>query len=294
MTKDEKGGITIMKKKLLLTIILVAALALVITACGGGEQKVEEQEQTTWEKVQAEGVLVAGLDDNYPPMGYRNDNNELVGFDIEMGKELEERLGVTIEWQPTAWDGVIASLKAKKFDVIISGMTITEEREKEVNFAGPYIYAAQALAVKADNEEITAAADLAGKVVGTQNGSTGLKVAEELNEEIGFAEIKGYSDYALAFQDLKIGRLDAIISDNYVIAGYIENMPGEFKFTGELFSEETNGIAVRKEDTELHEAINTALEDMIVDGTMGELAEEWLGGDVTLQLKEQILAERNK
>jgi polar amino acid transport system substrate-binding protein len=280
-----------MKKKLLLTIILVTALALTLTACGG-EKKAAEQ--TTWERVQAEGKLVAGLDDNYPPMGYRNENNELVGFDIEMGAELGKRLGIEIEWQPTAWDGVVASLKAKKFDVIISGMTITEERLQEVDFAGPYIYAAQALAVKADNEDVKAAADLAGKVVGTQNGSTGLKVAEELNTEIGFSEIKGYSDYALAFQDLKIGRLDAIISDNYVIAGYIENMPGEFKFTGELFSEETNGIAVRKEDKDLYEAINGALEEMIVDGTMGQLAEKWLGGDVTLQLKEQILAERNK
>lgn len=280
-----------MKKKLLLTIILVTALALTLTACGG-EKKAAEQ--TTWERVQAEGKLVAGLDDNYPPMGYRNENNELVGFDIEMGAELGKRLGIEIEWQPTAWDGVVASLKAKKFDVIISGMTITEERLQEVDFAGPYIYAAQALAVKADNEDVKAAVDLAGKVVGTQNGSTGLKVAEELNAEIGFKEIKGYSDYALAFQDLKIGRLDAIISDNYVIAGYIENMPGEFKFTGELFSEETNGIAVRKEDKDLYEAINGALEEMIVDGTMGQLAEKWLGGDVTVQLKEQILAERNK
>ncbi len=280
-----------MKKKLLLTIILVTALALTLTACGG-EKKAAEQ--TTWERVQAEGKLVAGLDDNYPPMGYRNENNELVGFDIEMGAELGKRLGIEIEWQPTAWDGVVASLKAKKFDAIISGMTITEERLQEVDFAGPYIYAAQALAVKADNEDVKAAVDLAGKVVGTQNGSTGLKVAEELNAEIGFKEIKGYSDYALAFQDLKIGRLDAIISDNYVIAGYIENMPGEFKFTGELFSEETNGIAVRKEDKDLYEAINGALEEMIVDGTMGQLAEKWLGGDVTVQLKEQILAERNK
>ncbi len=280
-----------MKKKLL-AIILVTVLALTLTACGGGDKKAAEQ--TTWERIQAEGKLVAGLDDNYPPMGYRNEKNELVGFDIEMGAELGKRLGVEIVWQPTAWDGVVASLKAKKFDVIISGMTITDERLKEVDFAGPYIYAALALAVKAGNVDVKEAADLAGKIVGTQNGSTGLKVAEELNAEIGFAEIKGYADYALAFQDLKIGRLDAIIADNYVIAGYIENMAGEFKFTGELFSEETNGIAVRKEDKELYEALDKALEDMIVDGTMGQLAEKWLGGDVTVQLKEQILAERNK
>lgn len=291
MTKDEKGGNIIMKKKLLLTIMLIAVLALVLTACGG-EKNVEEQ--NTWEKVKAAGKLTAGLDDNYPPMGYRNEKNELIGFDIEMGKELGKRLGVEMEWIPTAWDGIVPSLKAKKFDVIISGMTLTEERMKEVDFAGPYIEAAQALVVKNDNQEVVTAADLKGKIVGTQNGSTGLKVAEELNTKIGFAEIKGYSDYALVFQDLKIGRLDAVIADNYVASGYIKNMPGEFKFTGETFTKETNGIAVRKEDKELFEAINTALEEMILDGTLGELAIEWLNEDVTLPLKEKLLAEQNK
>ena len=281
-----------MNKKILAGLILIVALSLVLTACGGTSTPAKEQ--TTWERVQAEGKLVAGLDDNYPPMGYRNENNELIGFDIDMGKELGKRLGVEIVWQPTAWDGVVASLKAKKFDVIISGMTITEERLQEVNFAGPYIHAAQALAVKIDNEDIIKTEDLKGKIIGTQNGSTGLKVAEELNAEIGFAEIKGYSDYALAFQDLKIGRLDAVISDNYVIAGYIQNMPNEFKFTGDLFAEETNGIAVRKEDKELYEALDKALEDMIVDGTLAELSEKWLGGDATARLKEDILAGKNQ
>lgn len=281
-----------MKKKLILTMLLVAVLSLGLTACGG--EKEVAAEPTSWEKIQAEGKIVAGLDDNYPPMGYRDENNELIGFDIDMGAELAKRLGVEIEWQPAAWDGIIPSLKAKKFDVIISGMTLTDERLKEVDFAGPYIYAAQALVLKDGNEEILSPADLEGKVVGTQNGSTGLKVAEELNEEIGFAEIKGYSDFTLVFQDLKIGRLDAVIADNYVAAGYINNMPGEFKLTGDLFSEETNGIAVRKEDKDLYEALDTAIEEMILDGTLGALAEEWLGGDVTEQLKQEILAEKNK
>ena len=279
-----------MNKKTIVTIALVAVLSLVLSACGGGSTPAPEQ--TTWERIQAEGVLVAGLDDNYPPMGFRDENNELVGFDIEMGALLGERLGVEVQWQPTAWDGVVASLQSKKFDVIISGMTITEERAAQVDFAGPYIHAAQALAVQEGNEEIQSLADLEGKIVGTQNGSAGLKVAEELNEEIGFGEIRGYNDYAMAFQDLRIGRLDAIIADNYVISGFISNMPGDFKFTAELFAEEEQGIAVRKEDRDLYEAINTALEEMILDGTLAELSEKWLGGDVTAVLKEDILAKR--
>ena len=281
-------------QKMKIAMIFLVTVSLLLTACGGGAPAPAKQ-QTTWERVQAEKKLVAGLDDNYPPMGYRNEKNELIGFDIEMGAELGKRLGgIEIVWQPTAWDGVIASLQAKKFDVIISGMTITEERAKQVDFAGPYIHAAQAIAVKASNEAIKTNADLAGKIVGTQNGSAGLKVAEELNAKIGFKEIKGYSDYGLAFQDLKIGRIDAIIADNYVIAGFLANMEGEFKFTGELLAEETQGIAVRKEDRDLYEAINKALEDMILDGTMKALSEKWLGGDVTEKLAAEIQAKRSK
>lgn len=281
-----------MNKKIL-TLVLVVLLALTLTACGGGGNK-QAAEKTTWEKIQAEGKMIAGLDDTYAPMGFRDENNNLVGFDIDMGAELGKRLGIEVQWQPTAWDGVIASLKAKKFDVIISGMTITPAREAEVNFAGPYIHAAQALVVKAGNEEVVNAEDLAGKVVGTQNGSTGLVVAEDLDAEYGFAEIKGYADYSLVFQDLKIGRLDAVISDNYVANNYIASMPGEFKLTGGLFGEEVQGVAIRKDDADLFEAIDTALKDMIVDGTMAQLAEKWLGGDVTTKLKEDILAERGQ
>ena len=280
-----------MNRNILITIVLVTVLSFLLVACGG-TAPTPAPEQTTWERIQAEGVLVAGLDDNYPPMGFRNEKNELVGFDIEMGALLGERLGVEIQWQPTAWEGVVASLQSKKFDVIISGMTITEERAAQVDFAGPYIHAAQALAVQESNQDIVTTEDLAGKIVGTQNGSAGLKVAEAMNADIGFGELRGYNDYAMAFQDLKIGRVDAIIADNYVIAGFISNMPGEFKFTADLFAEEEQGIAVRKEDRDLYEAINAALEDMIVDGTLAELSEKWLGGDVTAALKEQILANR--
>jgi len=281
------------RNSVLWILVLVLSIALVITGCGTKKDtKVEEPQEETkdssWERVEKEGKIVAGLDDNYPPMGYRDDKGNLIGFDIDMGKEISKRLGVEIVWQPTAWDGVVASLKAKKFDVIISGMTVTEERKKEVNFAGPYIFAAQAVCVKAGNDTIKTNDDLAGKVVGTQNGSTGYKICQDLMKEGKIKEIKGYQDYTLAFQDLKIGRLDAIVSDNYVIAGYIKNMPGEFKFTGEFFEGETNGIAVRKEDVELYNKLDQAIKDMILDGTLAQISEKWLGGDATAKIKEQL------
>jgi len=285
------------RKSILWVLVVLVGLALLVTGCAKKEepqveqpkeepkQEAKEEGDGSWERVKQAGKIVAGLDDNYPPMGYRNEKGELIGFDIDMGKEMSKRLGVEIVWQPTAWDGVVGALKAKKFDVIISGMTITEERLKEVNFAGPYIFAAQGVCVQEKNDTIKTNADLKGKVIATQNGSTGYKVAEDLLNKGQIKEIKGYNDYAMAFQDLKIGRVDAVISDNYVIASYIKNMPGEFKMTGELFAEETNGIAVRKEDKELYDKLNQVITDMIQDGTLAQISEKWLGGDATAKLK---------
>lgn len=279
-------------------MLLVFAAVLLVSGCGGQQAAdpepatpSEQPVDNSWDKVVEAGQIVAGLDDNYPPMGYHDENGELIGFDIDMGKEISERLGVEIVWQPTAWDGVVASLQAKKFDVIISGMTITPEREEVVNFAGPYIYAAQGVCVQAGNETIVTNDDLEGKVIGTQAGSTAFHIAEELLADGVLEEIKQYPDFTNAFQDLKVGRTDAVLADDYVIAGYLKNMPGEFKMTGELFNEETNGIAVRKDDVELYEKLNGAIEEMILDGTMAELGEKWLGGDQSARLLEMLQAE---
>ncbi|MGI6553800.1 MAG: transporter substrate-binding domain-containing protein [Bacillota bacterium] len=100
------------------------------------------------------GVLVVGLDDSYPPMGYRDDKNQLIGFDIDMGNEIGKRMGVKVEWQPTDWDGVIASLQSKKFDIIISGMTVTPERQQAVNFTNAYVTAGVVMLVKEEYDSL--------------------------------------------------------------------------------------------------------------------------------------------
>lgn len=282
------------RKSILWLMILVLGTALIFTGCGGqeGDKEVEEnveqqqEEDDSWEKVKEAGVLIAGLDDNYPPMGFRDENGKLTGFDIEMGNEIGKRLGIEVKWQPAAWDGIIAALKAKKFDVIISGMTLTEERMKEVDFAGPYIYAAQAIVVKEDNDTIKGLDDFKDRIIGTQSGSTGFKICTELKEDgIITKEFKDYADFGLAFQDLKIGRVEALIADDYVAEGYLREMPGEFKLVGEKFEEETNGIAVRKEDKELFNKLDQVIKEMINDGTLSELSEKWLHGDATEKLR---------
>lgn len=273
-----------MKKVLVCILVLLVSVSLLFAGCAKKEApqpqpQPQPAEETSWDRVKKAGKIVVGLDDAYPPMGYRDDKGQLIGFDIDMGNEIGKRLGVAIEWQPTVWDTVITSLKGKKFDVIISGMNITEKRLAEVNFAGPYGKAGQALIVKADNKTIKTLKDVKPGKLGTQSGSTGYQYASEN----GFKDdqLKLYKEFPLAFKDLEIGRIDAVLIDAFNVKAFLDKSPGTFKATGEIVGDDAIGIAVRKEDKELLEELNKALKSLKEDGTLKTLSDKWLGMDIT-------------
>jgi polar amino acid transport system substrate-binding protein len=174
------------------------------------------------------------------------------------------------------------SLKSKKFDVIWSGMSITEERKKEINFSMPYIGSAQVIIVKSDNKTINGREDLAGKVVGTQLGSTGEEAAKR--ELKGLKELKTFDVFTEAINDLNIGRLDAVIIDDVTANYYLKTKPGAFRIVDDVLSYEPMGIGVRKEDVTLLEAINKELKAMIEDGTYAKISERWFGTDMSKHL----------
>ncbi|MFZ7104746.1 MAG: transporter substrate-binding domain-containing protein [Peptococcaceae bacterium] len=283
-----------MKRSLVFIMVVLLGLALVVTGCAKKEEPKAEQPQEepkqeaqqpegdgSWERVQKAGKIMAGLDDAYPPMGFRDDKGELVGFDIDMAKELSKRIGVEIEWMPTEWNGVVASLISKKFDVIISGMNMFEERRKVVNFAGPYGMAAQVILVKAeDNDAIETLADLKDAAVGTQLGSTG----EKQCREAGFTEknMKLYDKFPQAFTDLDNGRIKAVVIDNFSAGEWIKT--GKYKKVGKEIGaneDSTIGIAVRKEDKELLDKLNEGIDSMKEDGTLKEISLKWVNYDIT-------------
>ena len=262
-----------MKKNVLrMSLMIIVALVYATSAFAAGDG--------SWERVKKAGKLVIGIDDAFPPMEFRNEKNELVGFDIDASKELGKRLGIKIEHVPTAWKGVIMSLKTKKFDIIWSGMSITAEREKEISFTKAYIMEKQVIVVKADNKKIKGLKDLGeSTIVGVQLGSTSEEALAKLNKK--FKEIKKYDTNTTAFMDLKIGRIDALAVDELVGRYYLAQRPGEYAVLSESLLSEPIGIGIRKEDISLKDKIQKTLDAMFKDGTMKKISIKWFGDDIT-------------
>lgn len=166
--------------------------------------------------------LTIGVDDTYPPMEFRNEDMELVGFDIDFAKALGEELGVEVEFIPTAWDGIFAGLMSNKYDVIISSVSMTPERLQGFEFSNPYLANGQVIVVKEGDDSINSVEDLAGKKVGVQFQTTADIAATKQKETIDF-ELTQYDDIIQTFSDLKIGRLDAIVVDYAVAIEYTKD-----------------------------------------------------------------------
>lgn len=262
-----------MKKGALSASVMVfMALLLVANAFAAGDG--------SWEKIKKTGTIVIGIDDAFPPMEFRTDKNELVGFDIDASKELGRRLGIKVEHMPTVWDTVILSLKSKKFDIVWSGMSVTPDREKEISFTKPYIMEKQVIVVKAGNKKIKGLKDLGKEtIVGVQLGSTSDDALKKLNKQ--FKETKKYDKNTDAFLDLKIGRIDALAVDELVGRYYLSQKPGEYTVLLESLLSEPIGIGLRKEDVALKNKIQKTLDAMFKDGTMKKISIKWFGDDIT-------------
>lgn len=185
------------------------------------EETAAPADDKSLEAIKSKGKFIVGLDDSYPPMGFRDDKNEIVGFDIDLAKEVAKRMGVEIEFQPIDWDSKELELNAGKIDCIWNGMTITPERIQNMFFTKPYIANQQIIIVPASSG-IATKAQLEGKVVGLQKGSSSLEAltSDPVGEKV--KEIVEYPDNVSAYMDLQAGRIDVFVVDSvvgrYVIA----------------------------------------------------------------------------
>ncbi len=240
-------------------------------------------EDNSWAYIEGNGKLIVGLDDTFAPMGFREDNGELVGFDIDLAKAVGEELGVEIEFKPIVWSAKEMELDGKKIDVIWNGMSKTPEREEKMNLSKPYFNNSIVIMTLAD-KPLAAKADLAGKNVGTQAESAALEMIEK---DAIFGEVADtlaqYDSYDEAVMDLDTNRLDAVVIDK--VAGmYKANKKADtYAFAAEEFGEDLYVIGMRKGEDALTEKINAALDAVIASGKAAEISNEWFGEDLVLQ-----------
>ncbi len=219
--------------------------------------------------------LVIGLDDNFPPMGFRDEKGELVGYDIDMAREATKRMNIEAEFKPIDWSAKEAELKGKRVDALWNGMTITEERKKNVAFTKPYMVNHQIIIVTSKSP-IQNKADLAGKVVGVQDGSSAVDaIAKDETVSKSIKELKNFGDNVTALMDLSTGRLDAVVVDEVVGRYYTSKKPGEYRILAENLGAEEYGVGIRLEDTALLAKLDETLEAMRADGTAKTIYAKW-------------------
>jgi polar amino acid transport system substrate-binding protein len=261
------------KKICTLATIAITATAL-LAGCGGDKKPA----QTATQK----GKVVIGLDDNFPPYGFHDESGDLVGFDIDMAKEAGKRLGMEVEFKPIEWSAKETELKSKKIDLIWNGLSISPEREKSILFSRPYINGPQIILVRNDSP-IQKKEDLAGKMVATQEGSTGLDaVNKEPEFKSTFKGFKTYSDNVTSFMDLQVGRVDAVVVSRTTALYFMKKNKADFRIVDGGYPDIPSGVGMRKDDTELKAKLDKVLEEMKADGTSSKISEKWLGMDITM------------
>ena len=267
-----------MKKQISLLVVALVA-GVLLSGCGKKEDAAPAAAAPAATPVPAAAIVV-GLDDNFPPMGFKDEKNDLVGFDIDLAKEAAKRIGREVTFKPIDWCAKEAELSGKRVDVLWNGLTITEERKANILFTKPYLENRQ-IVVVTEKSDIKAKADLAGKVVGVQDGSSAVEAVQKDEAAAkSIKELKKFGDNVTALMDLSAGRLDALVVDEVVGRYYTSKKPGEYRVLDENFGTEDYGIGTRKDDAELMAKIEKAMDDMKADGSAATISTKWFGKDI--------------
>jgi ABC-type amino acid transport substrate-binding protein len=250
----------------LFAVFLLAIASLVVAGCGSSD------DDTTGGGGSGGGggeALTVGSDIPYPPFEQGKSGN-YTGFDVELLEAIGEKIGRTPEFQDTSFETIFRDVGLGKFEAVISAATITEEREKEVAFSDPYYLSEQAILVK-EGSDVGGIDDLEGKTVGAQQGTTGLELGKE---KANAGELRPYPEGPDAINALKAGTVEAVIIDAPVAQNAVEE-EGGVEISEKVPTEETYGIAVARDNTELLKEINEGLAEVISDGTYKTIYEKW-------------------
>ena len=253
----------------------LAAATVMLAACGKKEPA--PAPAATAPAPAPAKVYVVGTDAAYAPFESQNEKGEIVGFDIDVVQAIAAKAGIQVKFVNTPWEGIFNTLQQGDRDMIVSAVTITDERKQTMDFSDPYFDAAQLIAVK-DTSKVTKFADLKKLKVGVQTGTTGDEAVTKLLGK-NSTNIKRFESTPLALKELESGGVDAVVADNGVIAHYVANNPGgKFKTVSDKeFVPEQYGIAVKKGNAELLGKLNQGLAAIKADGTYNQIYAKYFG-----------------
>lgn len=268
-------------KKIISILIAITLILVCVTGCKKTE-KTEVSADTSLEKVLEKKAFVLGLDDAFPPLGFRDEANNIVGYDIDLAKKVTARLGVELVLQPIDWSAKEQELNTGKIDCIWNGFTMTDERVNAMSFVGPYLANAQVVIVRADSGYKTLA-DLAGKTIGLQAGSSAAEAVSSMADfKASLKNIVEFKDNLTAFMDLEIRGIDAVVMDEVAAAYNITKDNKPFVILEENLIAENYGIGFRKGDLALSAKFNEILNEMALDGTIAAISTKWFGKDISV------------
>lgn len=265
-----------MKKLSIAMLSMVLAGSMLLTACGGGNTQATEdtgsdtQQSETAENTEG-GVLRMGTNATFPPYEYVDENNEVAGIDADIAAAIADKLGMELEITDMAFDSLIPALQSDTIDIVLAGMTVDPERAESVNFTDSYATGVQVIIVP-EGSDIASPDDLEGKNIGVQTGTTGdLYCTDDYGQEF----VKQFDNGPLAVAALLNGQVDCVVIDNEPAKNYVAANEG-LKILDTAYANEDYAAALAKEDTELYEQVNAAIQELKEDGTIASIIEKYI------------------
>ena len=243
------------------------------------ETNAETAENDLLAQIKEKGEITIATEGTWAPWTYHDENDELVGFDIEVAKAIADKIGVSANFVEGEWDGLLAGIESGRYDIMANGVEVTEERAAKYDFSDPYAYARVAIIVSGDNTDINSFEDLSGKSTANTISSTYAAIAESYG-----ASVTGVDDLNQTLELLLAGRIDATLNDEVTFYDYMKAHPDANLKVAALSDDPTLVcIPMRKGDetASLREAINGAIEELRDAGTLSEISEKYFGVDIT-------------
>lgn len=266
--------------KRFIALILAAALlcAAVLSGCSG-QQETASGEGDLLSRIKEKGEITIAMEGTWSPWTYHDENDKLVGYDVEVGQGIADYLGVKANFIEGEWDGILAGMESGRYDIMVNGFTVDEGRKEKYNLTDAYAYDRTAVVVRGDNEDIQSLSDLSGKKTANTLNSVYAKLAEENG-----AEVTGVDDLNQTFELLLSGRIDATLNSELTYNDYMKEHPdADMKIAVMTENANETAIPMRKDaDTDsLRDAINEAIEEMRSSGKLSEISMKYFGTDIS-------------